>query len=382
MSARFKRCFANATLVIASTLLAYWVMEFAIFRLLLPVMPLQLRPMLPDVADVLTQNSKSGFLPQHYIALLGDSNAEGLGDWLWQTGGNRAKPFHSANIIHDVTGRDVVSFGRGGAGSAEGIVLRPAEIFPTSRCAVLPAIDIPDQMFVYFFAGNDMEDNVYFQDKVRARYGSIDTELIDRYLTTQYAAQNPWKCHLELLGMGIGMAQLLYDYYVAGIDLSSCGEKLGAPRANQLIVAGQTIVAPALEAPAAMMTDDEIQLSMRVLARSLVWLRQRFQGVPVSLVNIPAPLTLYHYATKEVTFCSWRIGSIDLDEAKRRNRLMKTLQRQIASDQGMDFIDAEPVLRVAAATAPIHGPRDWDHLNETGYRALGQLIASYVKARP
>jgi len=60
--------------------LTYFVAEFVFFRVLLPSMPLQLRPHLPDVADVLVQNSKSSFVPHDYVALLGDSYAEGIGD--------------------------------------------------------------------------------------------------------------------------------------------------------------------------------------------------------------------------------------------------------------------------------------------------------------
>src|SRR5258708_15248909 len=112
---RFKSLFINATLVLGSSLLTYFVVEAAIFRLLLPIIPIEARAQLSEIADVLTQNSKSDFLPRNYLALLGDSYAEGLGDWLWQTRGNRAAPFHSANVIHDLTGRDVVSFGRGAA---------------------------------------------------------------------------------------------------------------------------------------------------------------------------------------------------------------------------------------------------------------------------
>ena len=80
MIARFKTHLANTALVAVSLLLTYFVAEFVFFRVLLPSMPLQLRPHLPDVADVLVQNSKSSFVPHDYISLLGDSHAEGIGD--------------------------------------------------------------------------------------------------------------------------------------------------------------------------------------------------------------------------------------------------------------------------------------------------------------
>ena len=39
------------------------------------------------------------------------------------------------------------------------------------------------------------------------------------------------------------------------------------------------------------------------------------------------------------------------------------------------FIDMRPALRAAAATTVIHGPRDWNHFDEAGYRVLGEELA-------
>jgi hypothetical protein len=55
------------------------------------------------------------------------------------------------------------------------------------------------------------------------------------------------------------------------------------------------------------------------------------------------------------------------------------LARDIAEAQGIAFIDATPALRAAASAQVIHGLRDWDHLNEIGYRTLGSLVAAHVR---
>jgi hypothetical protein len=376
--ARLKPHLVNAALVIVSVLATYVLLEYAMFRLLLPAMPLQIRPHLPDIADVLAQNSKAHYLPQDYVALLGDSYAEGLGDWLLQTGGNQAKPFHSANVIHELTGRDVVSFGKGGAGSAEAAVLRPSRVFPTSGCSVFPTIEPPRQMFVYFYEGNDLEDNLHFLDKVRGRYGSADAPMIDRYLAEQYAIARPWHCHLQLLDMGIRMAQFLHSYYAGEADITSCG--MGQPNANRLLVGGRIVEAPALHGPAAGVTDDNVPVAMRVLARSLAWLRHRFPGVPITVVYVPAALSVYRPAGEEVFHCSNAgTGWAPAAQVAQRSDRMCDFVRRIALDLDLRFMDARPALR-AAATQPVHGPRDWDHLNEAGYRALGALVAEGVDA--
>jgi len=379
MAARLKPHLLNAALVVASVLLTYVLLEVAVFRVFLPFMPLKVRPDLPDRAEVLAQDSKRNYLPHDYIALLGDSYAEGRGDWLLEGGGNRNQPFHSADIIHEMTGRDVASFARGGSGSAEGIVLRPARIFTSTRCILFPEMEIPRQMFVYFYEGNDMEDNLRFLSGVREAYGRVDPETIDRYLNEYYAAENPWRCHLELVDTATRMVGFLYQHYIAGLDVDYCGYNT---RANRLVVGGHTVEAPALQGPALALSDENIQTGMEILDHSLSWLERRFKDVPVTVVYVPSPLSAYRIAGEMEVYCGIPgiTSTAGVARSERNSDFMADLVRKNAQTHGMDFMDARPALRSAAALRVIHGPRDWDHLNEAGYRALGQLVASGVKA--
>jgi len=211
---RTKQFALNLLLAVASTACAYAIIELLFFRLFLPYLSLNLMTHLPDTAGVLVQNSKSGFVPHDYVALLGDSYAEGVGDWLWQAHGNRAKPYHSANVIHEATGRDVVSFGRAGAGSAEAVVLRPARILAGSECYLFPNIEPPRDMFIYFYEGNDIDDNAGFLSSVNSMHGNTDPASIDRFLVDDYASASPWKCHTYLADTMARMGKFLFQYKI------------------------------------------------------------------------------------------------------------------------------------------------------------------------
>src|SRR5436305_1289888 len=156
MLEKLKRALVNLSLVLVSLAITYFIAELVFFRLLLPQMSLNLKTYLPDRADVVTQNSKAGYLPHDYIALLGDSFAEGLGDWLLAARGNRALPFHSANVLHDLLGKDVVSLGRGGYGSAESIVQKPTRVYGNDHCYLFPQFEEPRRFLIYFHEGNDV----------------------------------------------------------------------------------------------------------------------------------------------------------------------------------------------------------------------------------
>lgn len=381
MRGRVSAAIVNLLLAIASLVLCYVVLEYAVFRVALPYLPVDVRMHLPDRVDVLAQNSKAGYLPHDYVALLGDSYAEGLGDWLLQQGGDRSKPFHSADVIRQATGRDVVSFGKGGAGSAEAIVWRTARELPISGCTVFPTIEIPRHMFVYFYEGNDVEDNVHFVDRVDGRYHRTDAAAIDRYLAEDYGTTSPWHCHLQLAELVASMASFAYRYHVLGWPIDNCGTE--APRANRLIVNGRSIDAPALLGPAMtpIGTDDTIRTGMDVLAHALSWLRRRFAGVPVEVVYIPAALSVYRHAGDTVTYCigSDIVRTAPTAKVERNHGFIRDLAQDIAGRQGIPFLDATPALRAAASAQVIHGPRDWDHLNKIGYQALGSLVATHMR---
>jgi hypothetical protein len=375
LSSLARQAIVNTLLICVSVVVCYIAMEYAVFRIVLPAVPIDIHSSLPAAADVLQQTSKSGYLPRNYIALLGDSYAEGYGDWLQQVGGKRKGPFHSAHIIHQQTGRDVVSFGIGGAGSAEGMVLRPAEVFPSSPCSIFPAIERPRQMFVYFYEGNDIEDNLKFAGKVNKRYGSTSSQAIDRYLDEQYAGWPRLRCHAQFGEMIFKESEFLSQFYITGFSVSYCGTPV--PSRNQIVVGGRTIETPSLQGAAPHLPDDSIRLAMDVFARSLAWLRRHFEHVPITMVYVPSPLSIYHHAADKISFCSVSGGGLAPKAlSERHHDLMRDMVASISADQHVDFIDATPALRAAAETQVIHGPHDWDHLNKIGYGVLGTLVAS------
>src|ERR1043165_6746344 len=107
-----KNALANIALVVISSAVTYLILELVFFRLMLPHLPLQYRVYLPDRADFFLQISKSQYVPKDYIALVGDSYAQGMGDWLLSLGYKSSKPYHSADVIHEKLRRDVASLGR------------------------------------------------------------------------------------------------------------------------------------------------------------------------------------------------------------------------------------------------------------------------------
>jgi hypothetical protein len=321
------------------------------------------------------QNSKSEFVPHNYIAILGDSIAEGVGDWLLQANGDRTKPFHSADVIRRTTGRDVVSFGRVGAGSAQALVSRPATIFAGTDCYFFPRIEAPQEMVVYFSEATDTGDNDRFLSRVSRKYGNASDDSIDQVLLSELASVSRWKCRAYLTDTIARMAKFLFQHHVQGISFEA-----GPGNANTLIVAGEQVPAPRLHGPELAYSDDQVLDAMRVFERSLAWLRSRFPDVSTTVVYIPSPASIYTFAAEAIVTGQGNQPTMTASPSQvaMRSDLMCDLLRAATLAHGAAYVDARPALRKAAKTSLIHGPIDWAHFNKAGQHILAEIVAQQI----
>jgi len=387
MQARLKHFLANATLAVVSFLLTYLVCELLFFRVMLPEMSYNIRPHLPDRADFFMQNSKSHYVPHDYIALLGDSYAAGVGDWLLAGGGLADKPYHSANVIHDLLSRDVASFGRVNIGSAQAMVQRVTRILDDDYCYLFPEIEPPSRFVVYFYEGNDFADNYELLLHDIKPHGGELAPQVDAFLREQYARPSPWACHGHFGDMLWRMTRYAVKYAgrpPAVIDLP------GTP--NPVAIAGETRMIGDVQAPPLLMSDAQIDAAVTVYARSLAWLRGRFPDIPITMVYVPSPPSVYRYGGSTVmlreVFTPNEPGGPTYKFGLRASPATIYAKSQMACTKIRDatpadvaFIDARPAFRAAAETAFLHGPRDWNHPNELGYRTLGALVAEKIEQR-
>jgi len=365
-----KSALANSALVLVSLAVTYLAASFVIFRFLLPHLSLNLHPHFPDIAEVFAQTSKAGITPHEYIALLGDSYAEGQGDGLLDANGDRATFEHSAHVLHRLTGRDVVSLGLGGAGSAQAMVRQPARIL-NGNCFLYPHLDPPRQIVVYFYEGNDLDENGFIATTLAAR-SAVTRETLARDVAERYAAPPKLRCFTDLGETTFKMAHFV-------LTNAESFETLRKPSArNKVLAGGVPHAAPALQKPPAELDPRALEAALTVFDVSLEWLKRNFPA-PVTVVYLPSPAAIYRHGDTSVdVYTRWPLNEVqampaaDIDAASQRTCEQV---RTLTLARGARFIDMRPLLRAAAARAVIHGPRDWNHFNAAGYRVLGETLA-------
>jgi hypothetical protein len=392
MARRLRAGLVNAAVVVASLAVSYLVIQFVFFRFLLADLPPNLRPYLSDRARIFAQTSSAHAVPQDYVALLGDSYAEGVGDWMLAAGGERRRPFGSADVIHALSGRDVASFGRAGAGSAEAMVLRVTRILGGGACYAFPPVETPKRFIVYFYEGNDLDDNnALIERDIQARGPSL-AAATDAFLARDYGVESHWQCYDHLREMVVRMGSFVIRQHLRRESFVD----LPASR-NRVLIAGMPTAAPELQLPSMALGDQEVTDGITVFDRSLAWLRRNYPAAPATVIYIPSPGATYRHASAEVAGrdiyepeLSRKSGRAVLVDGRTfpvsgiyaRSQCICEGIRSAARNNGAGFVDTRPALRAAGARASVHGPRDWKHVNETGYRLIGALVAKHLDDRP
>jgi hypothetical protein len=389
-----KHALANVALVLASLAVAYGILEVVFFRVILPSMPLTFRLHLPDRADFFLQVSKSQYVPKDYIALVGDSYAQGLGDWLMSQGGKGAGPYHSADVIHELLGRDVASFGRAAAGSAEAMVLRVTRILGDKYCFLFPAIAVPKQFLVYFYEGNDLDDNYKL---VAHRIKPTETDIrpqIDEFLDYDYGSVSNWRCHGHL---GDTIWKIIQFHLRFGLNPDLTYNIGPVPPTNRVIIGGVNTNARELNVPSLALDDAQLGTGFIVYERALAWLRRHYPQVPTTVVYLPSSSAVYRHASDKVVAFEFYDPNdtqvpghphvstgrrFSVEAVYANSQTICEHIRAITLGQSVGFLDARPALRAAATVQALHGPRDWSHFNEAGYRVLGKLVADYLREPP
>jgi len=416
---------ARLLLAAAGVLAALVLAELALFPLLLPHTPLRLHVFLPDGVRVLAQSSKDAREPARYVAIAGDSYAQGRGDWLLGQDPDGNGPFHSAHVIHARTGRDVLSVARGGTGAVRGTVEAQAGLRYLQHA---PRIGLPppEVLFFYFYEGNDLLDTL-LELLVLYGEGAGDGTDADALFAALGDGLDAFRGALEhpdfgdAQGLRERIQGLLARHPLArrAADPTAAdrvpglrtlwrmlrarvsGRPPGSPEqdvfplwrqrprsqtpSNVLRVGGQQVpLAVELQAPAPELRPRETEAVLWALEHALALLREGLPDTRVCVVYIPSPAASYVSSRPAVVIQSLgsRPDTFPADVVRARSDDLRARVGALARRLDLGFVDATGAVRRNARREMLHGPRDLRHFNERGYTVLGEVVAGHLAAAP
>ncbi|QPJ62998.1 MAG: hypothetical protein G3M70_14380 [Candidatus Nitronauta litoralis] len=388
----FKKLIQNFLLLLFSLAAGYGLLEFVLFPKFMDKIPLKLHFAVKEDIRILTQSSKDEVIPKKYIALFGDSYSQGYGDWLLDANPNRNLPHHSAHVLHDLTGHNIITFGKSGSGSLSGLVGNPINWLNYIRQSRLGPMPNPEEILVYFYEGNDLNDNL---EDLKKRFINRDYDPSRVYDETYFRRfiksevirsetdqKEDWKETLfftEFLRRTIDSFENKKSTLIAPESISP-----GAGKINRILLNGRQVPIPdGLQSPALELTQGEIHLTTAVFEQSLKYMREHFNGIPVTVVYLPSVLSCYEVVSPYVSiqiYDSGRESNYPSYLVRQRSEEIATMIRTISKQEDARFIDARPALRALGRKQIFHGPKDWKHYNKDGYTALAKTI--YEKMSP
>ena len=398
----------NLILSFVILLLIYGMLESTFLWWFPRVFPSNAQVFIEEGFRPLLQSSKRSFLPHNYIAILGDSYAQGMGDWASAEMNKPMARYHSAHILQDAIGKDVVSFGSAGAGSVRAMVTEPISQLAFIRRYVNKAVEQPEWILVYFYEGNDLYDNAsyyhYSFPRLFDEKKQYDAETYQRYLkkfaverdaTWQSAQTSNWRLHLpfanfldKVVRTLSGMAQAPASV-VSGFDDTLDppwifgGASYKEPGTiNQASINGETIQLPdQLQGPALNLDAEEWQQAWFAFEQAFLFSRQSFPDSHYVLVYIPSVISCYTLASEKVSLQSYerREGVFPASMVQAKSLQMRTALKDFAQKYDLPIIDATNAMREAATHHALHGPGDWNHPNKYGYESLTTALLNQMR---
>lgn len=378
-------------------LLSYSLMEATALRWLPHVFSIATVMRYLDIdAQLLAQYSKSGAMPEKYVAVLGDSYAFGLGDWLFNEQSTIAPTYNTTHLLHKKLKQDVVSFGIPASSSIKGYIEDPVSHLTFIRSLNRGSIDNPQIALLYYYEGNDVTDN--FQEfTVRYQGKGFDPALLndDKYFTEfidkSIIAENKI---VKRSKDGFFTDKLLFGRFVISLVKGEPKEFLKKLREkiddkphrpifkrqpvdhNVITVAGEKHFIPdGLQVPPVAMNPEELAISMTILDKTLRYVKKMWPNTQFGLVYVPAVSTAYNVVSDTVNIYDTNRGKNYASSLLLPASDAACLQVQkITSTNDIYFLDARPAIRQVAQQKFIHGPKDWLHFNEAGYRVLAQEL--------
>ncbi len=383
-----------AWLVIASVL--YAVVDVFLFGYIARIFPANLPYYFDFGARTFFQYSKRGDIPENYIAIFGDSYAEGQGDWFLTNQYKRMPDTQATHLLYKSTGRDVVTFGVAGAGSSAAYLEYPSVALGYIRSLWFYDIKDPDIIFLYFYEGNDIQDNDFDYQKTYLPKGYDPQRLDDIQYFSDYVKKEylePNEAYRGIYQNGISnnflmarFAKYVVTAVVAGISNGTFGHQEAILPASllesaEVSINGKVVLVPRLlQAPPIDRTEEERRIALKFFENSIKLVALSYPHSKIGVVYVPAPASGYTFISE----------MIDIDTGKPQSAYPTALLNpasnllcqdvlSVVMNAGMFFHDTRLALRQAAATEFIHGPNDWNHFSETGYRVLAKELFSFYQ---
>ena len=126
--------------------------------------------------------------------------------------------------------------------------------------------------------------------------------------------------------------------------------------------------------------NDILLISYFVFEEAIKRIKEKFPNSDLKIIYLPSVASSYNIVSPltSVTTDMGMPGIVDTKTLLQKHLEVCRGILNISQKLKVSFFDTTGYLRKASSKGYIHGPKDWDHLNELGYRAFSDSISHFI----
>ena len=399
---KLKKFFSNFLLFFLSLLIVFTFLNFILIKISHQnIFPRPLAATLPNVLLTLHPNTYKKESIENFNAVLGNSVAQGNGDAYLEGKVN----YSITHKLHNMTKKNYLIFGRAGHHSIKS-VSNLIKIHKLSNAFFLiPNLKKPNSIYFYFYEGIDLKWNYNLYMKSKLENESIE----DFTLRLIKKESNPLpkdKVYnffpiLPFAGSFLEDFKSLFDdIFQSGNFKNSFSEVsdrikkllgfyivLNDRKENNLTWTNSLKkhehvknIRP-IQGAGDTLNEKQIIIGLNIFFESVKQAKQWSKTEDVNIIYISAPITIYDwnepivYEGQSLFPKSKRdVKSTTNGENKTKNIFIRQQIKSFSEKNNIFYIDPSDVLIKKGKSEVLHGPLDWGHLNDKGYKTVSDFI--------
>ena len=365
------------------------------------IFPRSLSGSLPSILQTFNPDTYNKNNLQNYVAIIGGSYAQGGGD-AYLTGKYNYSITHH---LHNYDNKNYLIFGRAGSGSISAV----SDLIKIYKHSNLPNmienLKKPSSIIYLIYEGYDFEANFLEYTSLIKTDEKIN-EFISRRINENIKLNNIDKLNniftlVPFLGKMFDHLKSLFNKIIQEKELSKI-KFLFVERIKKLfghaIILGDfkedrsgynnsiknnkkiANIRP-LQGAALSLTNPEILIALKVFFGSIKYIQSWSQLDKITIVYIPSPISSYTW--NEPIIYETRDKKEFKTISNEKNNLNSTFIRDkinnYSKKNNIQFLDLTDYIAKKGKKTILHGPLDWRHLNNRGYKIASNYIIENIE---
>ena len=399
---KLKNYIFNCITLIISILIALLIINFTLIKISpQKLFPRPLAGSLPNILLTFYPDTYNKMNLHNYVAILGDSYAQGGGDAYL----NGIYDYSIMHHLHKNDKKNYLSFARAGYGSISA-VSNLVKMHKLSHLSYfIKDLNKPESIIFFFYEGNDLRDNI-------AEYNGFikNNEEISDYTLRRINAKIKLT-NLDKLVNNFPILPFIGELYKDIENLfTRAFTRNGLKEIKTLITSrikklfGHTIVLDDIpvdnltwinsvknhekiknirpvQGAAIHLVDKEISIALEIFFESIKYIKSWSQTNKIYIVYLPSPISTYVWNEPIVIYYQNNLEKIKTTSNEKNNLNSIFIRNQIknfSKNNGIEFLDTTDYIFEKGKNAALHGPLDWGHFNYEGYKNISNYMIKNI----